>query len=139
MPFKDRCFDVIVYDPPHIPNQGRDKRKDFNTRFGLVLKSPAVNGYNFSHLYPPFMREAYRVLKPEGILLCKIADYIHGHRFQWAHIELMKAAAEVDITACDCIVKVRKGPIMDPRWRNAHHARRHHCYWLVFRKSKKCE
>jgi hypothetical protein len=24
MPFKDRCFDVVVYDPPHIPNQGRD-------------------------------------------------------------------------------------------------------------------
>jgi SAM-dependent methyltransferase len=104
-----------------------------------VFKSPAVNGYNFSHLYLPFTREAYRVLKPEGILLCKIADYIHGHRFQWAHVELMKAAVEVGFTACDCIVKVRKGPIMDPRWMKAHHARRHHCYWLVFRKSRKCE
>jgi SAM-dependent methyltransferase len=61
MPFKDRCFDVVVYDPPHIPNQGRDKSKDFNTRFGLVLKSSAGNGYNFTHLYPPFVREAYRV------------------------------------------------------------------------------
>ena len=29
MPFKDRGFDVVVYDPPHIPNQGRDKQKDF--------------------------------------------------------------------------------------------------------------
>src|SRR5262249_40320137 len=46
----------VVYDPPHIPNQGRDKQKDFNTRFGLVLKSSAHNGYNFSHLYPPFVR-----------------------------------------------------------------------------------
>jgi SAM-dependent methyltransferase len=139
MPFKDRCFDVVVYDPPHIPNQGKDRRKDFNTRFGLVLKSPAVNGYNFCHLYPPFVREARRVLKPEGILLCKIADYIHGHRFQWAHLELIKAAVEVGFTACDCIVKVRQGPIVDPRWKTAHHARRHHCYWLVFRKSVKCE
>jgi SAM-dependent methyltransferase len=139
MPFKDRCFDVVVYDPPHVPNQGRDRRKDFNTRFGLVLKSPAVNGYNLSHLYPPFAREAYRVLRPEGILLCKIADYIHGHRFQWAHVELMKVAIEVGFMACDCIVKVRKGPIVDPRWKTAHHARRHHCYWLVFRKSDKCE
>lgn len=139
MPFKDRCFDVVAYDPPHVPNQGRDKHKDFNTRFGLVLKSPAVNGYNFSHLYPPFVREAYRVLRPEGILLCKIADYIHGHRFQWAHVELMKAAVEAGFTACDCFVKVRQGPIIDPRWKTAHHARRHHCYWLIFRKSDKCE
>jgi SAM-dependent methyltransferase len=139
MPFKDRCFDVVVYDPPHVPNQGKDRRKDFNTRFGLVLKSSAVSGYNFSHLYPPFVREAHRVLQPEGILFCKIADYIHGHRFQWAHIELTKAAVAVGFTACDCIVKVRQGPIMDPRWKTAHHARRHHCYWLVFRKSETCE
>src|SRR5262249_45449648 len=139
MPFKDACFDVVVYDPPHIPNQGKDKQKDFNTRFGLVLKSSVTNGYNFSQLYPPFAREAYRVLKPEGILLSKIADYIHGHRFQWAHVELVKACEAAGFTACDCIVKVRKGPIMDPRWKKAHHARRHHCYWLIFRKSDKCE
>jgi SAM-dependent methyltransferase len=139
MPFTDRSFDVIVYDPPHIPNQGKDKKKDFNDRFGLVLKSSAENGYNFTHLYPPFVKEAYRVLRSEGILLCKIADYVHGHRFQWAHVELLKAAEAVGFTACDCIVKIRKGPIVDPRWKKAHHARRHHCYWLVFRKSKKCE
>jgi hypothetical protein len=139
MPFGDRCFDVVVYDPPHVPNQGRDRSKDFNTRFGLGLKSPSTNGYNFSHLYPPFVQEAYRVLQPEGLLLSKIADYIHGHRFQWAHVEFMKAAIAVGFCACDCIVKVRKGPIMSPRWKTAHHARRHHCYWLVFRKSDKCE
>jgi SAM-dependent methyltransferase len=139
MPFEDGSFDVVVYDPPHIPNQGKDKSKDFNSRFGLVLKSPAVNGYNFTHLYPPFTKEAFRVLKKEGILLCKIADYIHGHRFQWAHIEVVNAAVAAGFTACDCIVKIRKGPITDPRWKNAHHARRCHCYWLVFRKSRKCE
>jgi SAM-dependent methyltransferase len=139
MPFRDKCFDVVVYDPPHVPNQGKDQSKDFNTRFGLVLKSSATTGYNFNHLYPPFLAEAYRVLKPEGILLCKIADYIHNHRFQWAHIEVIKAAVEVGFCACDCIVKVRKGPIMSPRWKTAHHARRHHCYWLIFRKSDRCE
>ena len=139
MPFKSGCFDVVVYDPPHIPNQGRDKSKDFNTRFGLTLKSPIENGYNFTHLYPPFVREAFRVLKKEGILFCKIADYIHGHRYQWAHVELISAAVSIGFTACDCIIKIRKGPITDPRWKKAHHARRHHCYWLVFRKSPKCE
>jgi len=139
MSFRDNSFDVIVFDPPHIPNQGQDQSKDFNTRFGLVLKSSAQNGYNFSYLYPPFVREAYRVLKPEGILFCKIADYVHGHRFQWAHVDFIKAAAEVGFCPCDCIVKIRKSPIVSPRWKTAHHARRHHCYWLIFRKSDKCE
>ena len=128
-----------MYDPPHIPNQGKDHQKDFNTRFGLVLKSSKEHGYSFSHLYPAFVKEAYRVLKPEGILLCKLADYIHDHQYQWAHVDFIHAARQVGFTACDCIVKVRKGPIIDPKWKVAHHTRRQHCYWLVFRKSDKCE
>ncbi len=138
-PFPDGCFDIVVYDPPHIPNQGKDRSKDFNTRFGLTLKSSAENGYNFSHLYPPFVREAYRILQPDGVLFCKIADYVHGHRFQWAHIELFNAATAAGFCPCDCIVKIRQGPIISPRWKTAHHARRHHSYWLIFRKSTKCE
>jgi hypothetical protein len=27
MPFQDGCFDVVVYDPPHVPNQGKDQSK----------------------------------------------------------------------------------------------------------------
>jgi hypothetical protein len=139
MPFKDASADVVIYDPPHVPNQGKDKQKDFNTRFGLILKSPKENGYNFSHLYQAFAEEAYRVLKPEGVLFCKVTDYVHNHRLQWAHVEMVKAASAVGLQPCDCLVKVRKGPIVDPKWKLAHHARRHHCYWIIFRKSKKCE
>ena len=139
MPFADRVFDVIVYDPPHIPNQGKDKQKDFNTRFGLGQRSPKSRGYTFTHLYPPFMREAYRTLVFEGVLFCKIADYIHHHQYQWAHVELIQAATAVGFRACDCIIKTRTAPIIDPRWKVAHHSRRQHSYWLIFRKSLKCE
>lgn len=139
MPFRGASFDVVVYDPPHIPNQGKDKQKDFNIRFGLGARSPKERGYTFSHTFPPFVREAYRVLRPEGILLAKITDYIHHHRYQWAHVELVQAAREAGFQPCDCIVKIRKGPIIDPKWKVAHHSRRQHCYWLVFRKSIKCE
>lgn len=139
MPFRAASFDVIVYDPPHIPNQGKDKSKDFNKRFGLVLRSSRENHYTFTHTFPPFVKEAFRILKPEGILLCKITDYVHHHRYQWAHIEFINAARKVGLIPCDCIVKIRKGPIIDPKWKNAHHSRRQHCYWLIFRKSKKCE
>lgn len=139
MPFKSDFFDVVVYDPPHIPNQGRDNQKDFHVRFGLGSQSPKEMGYAFTHTFPPFVQEAYRVLGEEGILLAKITDYVHHHRYQWAHVELVLAARKVGFQACDCIVKTRKGPIVDPRWKVAHHSRRQHAYWLIFRKSKKCE
>jgi SAM-dependent methyltransferase len=139
MPFGAETFDVVVYDPPHIPNQGHDKTKDFNLRFGLGARSSKENGYTFSHTFPPFMAEAWRVLVPDGILLCKIVDYVHNHRYQWAHIDLIHAGQAQGFTACDCIIKVRKAPIVDPKWRIAHHSRRQHCYWLVFRKSHRCE
>jgi hypothetical protein len=139
MPFLDSVFDVIVYDPPHIPNQGKDRQKDFNLRFGLGQSSPKELGYNFGHLYPSFMREAYRTLIEEGVLFCKITDYIHHHQYQWAHVSLIEAASAVGFRACDCIIKIRTAPIIDPRWKVAHHSRRQHSYWLIFRKSAKCE
>lgn len=139
MPFREQAFDVVVYDPPHVPNQGKDKSKDFNTRFGLVLRSSKETHYSFSHTYPPFLREAYRVLKPEGILLCKISDYVHDHQYHWAHVDLVQAAQAAGFRPCDCIIKIRKGPIIDPKWKTAHHSRRRHCYWLVLRKSEDCE
>ena len=139
MPFRDATIDVMVYDPPHIPNQGRDRKKDFSSRFGLGLHVPKELDYNFSHTFPPFLIEAWRVLIPEGVLFCKITDYIHHHRYQWAHVDLMQAAREVGFCACDCVVKIRKGPIIDPKWKIAHHTRRQHCFWLIFRKSDRCE
>jgi len=138
MPFEDGVFDVVVYDPPHLPNGGKGT-KDFAARFGVGVKSGPESGYSLDHLYPPFAREAYRVLVDGGLLFCKIADYVHNHRYQWAHARMLEAATEAGFTACDCIIKVRKGPITSPRWRVAHHSRRRHCYWMVFRKSSSCE
>jgi hypothetical protein len=139
MPLSSNSIDAIVYDPPHIPNQGRDRSKDFNRRFGLGARSVKENGYTFAHTYPAFMAEAWRVLIADGVLLCKITDYVHNHRYQWAHIDLVCAGQDVGFTACDCIIKVRKGPIVDPKWKIAHHSRRQHCYWIIFRKSSHCE
>jgi hypothetical protein len=139
MPFASSTFDVVVYDPPHIPNQGADKSKDFNFRFGLVIRSSKENKYTFTHTFDPFLKEAWKMLRQEGILLCKLTDYVHHHQYQWAHVDFIEAARKVGFRACDCIIKIRNGPIIDPKWKTAHHSRRQHSYWLIFRKSKKCE
>lgn len=133
-------FGVVVYDPPHVGPQGRDKSvKRFDVDFGATMQCGKEHGWSLSYLYPPFLAQAKRVLKPEGLVLAKITDMVNSHRSQWAHVDFMRMADEAGFTVCDLIIKVRKGPMMSTRWKQAHHARKRHCFWIVCRNSDRCE
>lgn len=133
-------FGVVVYDPPHVGPQGRDKSvKRFDVDFGATMECGKEHGWTLSYLYPPFLRQAKRVLKPEGLLLAKITDMVNSHKSRWAHCDFMWMAEEAGFTVCDLIVKIRKGPMMSTKWKNAHHARKRHCFWIICRNGNSCE
>jgi DNA modification methylase len=133
-------YGVVVYDPPHVGPQGRDKsRKRFDVDFGATVECGKEQGWTLSYLYPPFLRQAKRVLKPEGLLLAKITDMVNSHRSRWPHCDFMRMAEEAGFTVCDLIVKVRKGPMMSNKWKHAHHARKCHCFWIICRNGLRCE
>jgi len=133
-------FGVVVYDPPHVGPQGRDKsRKRFDVDFGATIECGKEHGWSLSYLYPPFLEQAKRVLKPEGLLLAKITDMVNSHRSRWAHCDFMRMAEEAGFTVCDLIVKVRRGPMRSTKWKRAHHARKRHCFWIVCRNGDCCE
>ena len=133
-------FGVVVYDPPHVGPQGRDKSvKRFDVDFGATMECGKEHGWTLSYLYPPFLRQAKRVLKPEGLLLAKITDMVNNHKSRWPHCDFMRMAEEAGFTVCDLIVKIRKGPMMSTKWKNAHHARKRHCFWIICRNGNSCE
>jgi len=133
-------FGVVVYDPPHVGPQGRDKsKKRFDVDFGATVECGKEHDWNLSYLYPPFLKEANRVLKPDGLLLAKITDMVNNHKSKWPHCDFMRMAEEAGFTVCDLIVKIRKGPMVSTKWKQAHHARKRHCFWIVCRKSDDCE
>ncbi len=137
---KDNSFATIIFDPPHVGPQGRDKSvKRFDVDFGATFDCGKEQNWTLSYLYPPFLNEAMRVLKPNGLLLAKITDMVNCHRSKWAHVDFMVMAEQAGFTVCDLIIKVRKGPMTSTKWQNAHHARKRHCFWIVCRKSKSCE
>ena len=137
MPFLDSYADVLIYDPPHLTDcDTQNSSKIWKDRFGLTSN---FKGDNICSTFDPFMKEASRVLKPEGMLFCKITDGVHNHRFQWNHIDLIESGKKFGFTACDCIIKARKVSMTSSKWQKAHHARRYHCYWIIFRKSNRCE
>lgn len=137
---QDSSFGTVVYDPPHVGPQGRDKsRKRFDEDFGATLECGKAQDWSLSYLYPPFLTQAKRVLKPHGLLLAKITDMVNCHRSKWPHCDFMRMADEAGFTVCDLIVKVRRGPMASTKWKTAHHARKRHCFWIVCRNGHSCE
>jgi hypothetical protein len=137
---KANRFGVVVYDPPHVGPQGRDKsKKRFDVDFGATIECGKEHDWNLSYLYPPFLKQAKRVLKPDGLLLAKITDMVNNHKSKWPHVDFIRMAEEAGFTVCDLIVKVRVGPMKSSKWKVAHHARKRHCFWIVCRNSKECE
>ena len=136
----DDEYGVVVYDPPHVGPQGRDKStKRFDEDFGATVECGKEQGWTLSYLYPPFLEQARRVLKPRGLLLAKITDMVNSHRSQWAHVDFMQMADDAGFTVCDLIIKVRTGPMVSTKWKTAHHARKRHCFWIVCRNDHRCE
>ena len=136
----DAAYGTVVYDPPHVGPQGRDKStKRFDVDFGATMPCGADENWSLSYLYPPFLEQAKRVLKPDGLLLAKITDMVNSHRSKWAHCDFMRMAEDAGFTVCDLIVKVRNGPMVSTRWKNAYHARKRHCFWIICRNGTRCE
>src|SRR5579863_10767382 len=85
-------FGAVVFDPPHVGPQGRDKsRKRFDVDFGATVECGKEQDWNLSYLYPPFLKQAKRVLKPDGLLLAKITDMVNNHKSKWPHCDFMRA------------------------------------------------
>lgn len=140
MAIANGTFGVIVYDPPHVGPQGRDKSsKKFDEDFGATVACGKEQNWTLNYLYPPFLQQARRVLKPHGLLLAKITDMVNCHRSKWPHCDFMRMAEEAGFTVCDLIIKVRTGPMMSTRWKKAHHARKRHCFWIICRNGNRCE
>ena len=77
----DAAYGTVVYDPPHVGPQGRDKStKRFDVDFAVShhAECGADENWSLSYLYPhtPFLEQAKRVLKPNGLLVGK--DHRHG-------------------------------------------------------------
>jgi len=133
-------FGTVIYDPPHVGPQGRDKsRKRFDVDFGATVECGKDQDWSLSYLYPSFLNQAKRVLKPDGLLLAKITDMVNNHKSKWPHCDFMRMAEEAGFTVCDLIVKVRTGPMVSTKWKEAHHARKRHCFWIVCRNGDDCE
>lgn len=140
LPCENESFDVIVFDPPHLPAAAAspESMARFVGNYGL---SHAPKGDNIAAYFPPFLKEAARVLRREGLIFAKLKDFVHNHAYQWMLAEFVMAArAQEGLTPCDLIVKrdPNGGGLKSSKWQKVHHVRNAHCWWIVVRKGR-CE
>ena len=129
-------FDLVVFDPPHMAEAGRNSAHA--DRFGSLV---AGMGHvpDITHLYAPFLLEARRVLRPNGVILAKLIDTVHRGHFRFQATDFVIAVRAMrGLTACDYIVKdeERASTMTGHNWQIAHHTRRAHCFWFVVRKGR---
>lgn len=138
------AFDVLIFDPPHLPMASASEHSSgiWREQYGLTDgENTGRDGDNVSELFLPFFHQASKVLRPDGVVLCKIVDLVHNHRYQWQHVDLILAARQASLTPCDLLVKIDPcgGNLKSSKWKHVHHLRRNHCFWIVLRNSLRCE
>lgn len=94
LPYEDGSFDVVAFDPPYVSVGGRETStiKDFFTRYGLgpAPETPAA----LQELMNAGLTEACRVVRVNGLVLVKCADYISSGRLWNGTYEIQKHALE---------------------------------------------
>jgi hypothetical protein len=133
LPELDDSVDVVVLDPPYIPQGGRETSttQDFLDRYGLHEVPSTFNELNL--LIAAGMSEALRVLKPGGRLFVKCMDYINGGRYCQGRHAVVSAAILLGYEQVDEFVH-HSGTGPQPLGRRQLHSRRSHSFLCIFQK-----
>lgn len=132
LPELDATVDVVVFDPPYIPQGGRETstRQDMLDRYGLV-EVPKTRR-ELDALIRAGIAEAKRVLRPRtGRLLVKCMDYVNGGEYRTGRHNVVAAALELGMTQVDEFVHHSGTGPQPPRDRQLH-SRRSHSFLCVF-------
>ncbi len=76
--------------------------------------------------------EAYRVLKPDGILIVKCQDEVSANKQRLTHVEIINRFESIGFYTKDLFVVVRTNRPNVSRLKQQVHARKNHSYFLVF-------
>ena len=129
-PYADASFDIAVLDPPYIHSPGKhmtDARyQNAATTKGMLQKDLRV-------LYRDGMREALRIVKPDGGLVwVKCKDQVQSGLQRWAHVEIFEDARALGFLPRDLFVLNATSRTSEGRWKVQHHARKPHSFLWIF-------
>jgi len=84
--------------------------------------------------YRECLAEFYRILRKRGVLIVKCQDCVNGGKQHFNHVYLINEAEKLGYKTKDIFILVAKNRIVGPSIKRQRHARKYHCYFLVFKK-----
>lgn len=138
LPLEDNSIMCEMFDPPFLATTGKSLKSEdtnniINKRFGVYPSEQELHQF-----YIDSLREAYRILKDNGILIFKCQDKISSGKQYMRHCFIMNEAIKVGFYPKDMFVLLAKNRLVaDWQLKNQKNARKFHSYFWVFQKCDK--
>ncbi len=138
LPFEDNSMSSVMFDPPFIIE---GKNTYHKTKAGSSIIAKRFEGYfNFEELKAHYFRtlkESYRLLKNDGLLVMKCQDIVSSGKNHFTHCMVMQMAIDIGYCPQDMFVLISKNRInsFGTKWQRQYHARKYHSYFWVLKKT----
>lgn len=141
LPYDDSSIGCVVFDPPYMHTPGGTAHAGHQNYEGYYKNNKGTVSVKKYHeavleLYFTGAREAFRVLRRNGVYIVKCQDEVCANRQRLTHVELINELERIGFVAEDLFVVVRKNKPGVSRLVNQRHARKNHSYFIVFVKPK---
>ena len=137
LPLADESIKCIILDPPFLATTGKslscESGNIINKRFGVYPSEKELHQF-----YIDSLREAWRVLEPNGILIFKCQDKTSSGKQYMSHVFICNEAVNIGFYPKDLFVLLAKNRIVaDWQLRCQKSARKFHSYFWVFEKNNR--
>ncbi|HTQ40546.1 MAG TPA: DNA methyltransferase [Pirellulales bacterium] len=144
LPYDANSLDCVVLDPPYMEGLFRRKKSHMaGAGTHAAFRAHYSNGEATNDggpkwhkavvdLYFRAGKEAFRVLKPNGVLIVKCQDEVSANRQNLTHVEIIQEYERLGFYTKDLFVIVRENRPVVSRMVKQAHARKNHSYFLVF-------
>lgn len=138
LPLESESLHCIMFDPPFLATTGKSlietaNNNIINKRFGVYPNEKALHQF-----YIDSLKEAYRILQHNGILIFKCQDKISSGKQYMSHVFIMNEAVKIGFYPKDIFILLAENRLVaDWQVKNQKNARKYHCYFWVFEKCNK--
>lgn len=138
LPLKNESIDCEMFDPPFLATTGKslsnnDKNNIINKRFGVYPSEKELHQF-----YIDSLKEAYRIIRENGVLIFKCQDKISSGKQYLSHCFIINEAIKIGFYPKDIFILLSKNRLVaDWQVKNQKNARKFHSYFVVFQKCPK--